>query len=151
MRIGVLSDTHIHLAEEIPPEILKAFPKVDLIVHAGDFVGSEVLEGLRRLGEVKAVHGNVDSMKLRSLLPEKELFVAGNKKIGITHGWGSPEGIEHRVRGLFDDVDIIIYGHSHRAKIEQIGGVLFFNPGPGWQSFGILTIDEDVKGEIIRI
>ena len=151
MRIGVLSDTHIHLAEEIPPAILKVFPEVDLIVHAGDFVGSEVLEGLKRLGEVKAVHGNVDSMKLRSLLPEKELFEAGNKKIGITHGWGSPEGIEHRVRGLFDDVDIIIYGHSHWAKIEQIGGVLFFNPGPGWQSFGILTIDEDVKSEIIRI
>ena len=151
MRIGVLSDTHIHLAEEIPPAILKVFPEVDLIVHAGDFVGSDVLEGLRRLGEVKAVHGNVDSMKLRSLLPEKELFEAGNKKIGITHGWGSPEGIEHRVRGLFDDVDIIIYGHSHWAKIEQIGGVLFFNPGPGWQSFGILTIDEDVKSEIIRI
>ena len=151
MKIGVLSDTHIHLAEEIPPAILKVFPEVDLIVHAGDFVGSDVLEGLRRLGEVKAVHGNVDSMKLRSLLPEKELFEAGNKKIGITHGWGSPEGIEHRVRGLFDDVDIIIYGHSHWAKIEQIGGVLFFNPGPGWQSFGILTIDEDVKSEIIRI
>jgi putative phosphoesterase len=151
MRIGVLSDTHIHLAEEIPPAILKVFPEVDLIIHAGDFVGSEVLEGLRRLGEVKAVHGNVDSMKLKSLLPEKELFEAGNKKIGITHGWGSPEGIEHRVRELFDDVDIIIYGHSHRAKIEQIGGVLFFNPGPGWQSFGILTIDEDVKGEIMRI
>jgi len=151
VRIGVISDTHIHLAEEIPPAILKVFPEVDLIVHAGDFVGSGVLEGLKRLGEVKAVHGNVDSMKLRSLLPEKELFEAGNKKIGITHGWGSPEGIEHRVRGLFDDVDIIIYGHSHWAKIEQIGGVLFFNPGPGWQSFGILTIDEDVKSEIIRI
>jgi predicted phosphodiesterase len=90
-------------------------------------------------------------MKLRSLLPDKELLVVGGKKIGITHGWGGPEGIEHRVRELFDYVDIIIYGHSHLAKIEQIGGVLFFNPGPGWQSFGILTIDENVKGEIIRI
>jgi len=151
MRIGVLSDTHIHLAEEIPQEIIRAFSNIDLIVHAGDFVGSSVLEGLQRLGEVKAVHGNVDSMKLRGLLPDKALLVVGGRKIGITHGWGSPEGIEHRVRGLFDDVDIIIYGHSHRAKIEQTGGILFFNPGPGWQSFGILTIDGDVKGEIIRI
>jgi predicted phosphodiesterase len=55
------------------------------------------------------------------------------------------------VKELLGDVDIIIYGHSHRAKVEQIGGTLFFNPGPGWQSFGILTIDEDVKGEIIKI
>jgi uncharacterized protein len=151
VRIGVLSDTHIHMAEEIPAEVITAFSRVDLIVHAGDFVGSEVLDGLKQLGEVKAVHGNVDSMKLRSLLPEKEIFMVGSKKIGITHGWGSPAGIENRVKDLLGDVDIIIYGHSHRAKIEQIGEVLFFNPGPGWQSFGILTIDEDTKGEILRI
>jgi putative phosphoesterase len=151
VRIGVLSDTHIHLAEEIPAEVVTAFSKVDLIIHAGDFVGSEVLEGLKRLCEVKAVHGNVDSMKLRSLLPEKEIFIAENKRIGIAHGWGSPEGIENRVKDLLGDVDIIIYGHSHRAKIEQIGKVLFFNPGPGWQSFGVLTIDKNVQGEIIKI
>jgi putative phosphoesterase len=151
VRIGVLSDTHIHLAEEIPAEVVTAFSKVDLIVHAGDFVGSEVLEGLKELGEVRAVHGNVDSMKLRNLLPEKDIFTIGTKKIGITHGWGSPEGIESRVKGLLGDVDIIIYGHSHRARIEQIGKVLFFNPGPGWQSFGILSIDKDVQGEIIKI
>ena len=151
MRIGVLSDTHMYSAEEIPPEILRVFPQMDLIVHAGDFVGSDVLDGLKRLGKVKAVRGNVDSMKLRGLLPDKEILVVGGKKIGITHGWGGPEGIEQRVKGVFDDVDIIIYGHSHRAKIEQIGNILFFNPGPGRQSFGILTIDQDVKGEIVKI
>jgi putative phosphoesterase len=151
VRIGVLSDTHIHLAEEIPAEVVTAFSSVDLIVHAGDFVGSAVLDGLKQLGEVKAVHGNVDSMNLRSLLPEKQIFTVGTKKVGITHGWGSPEGIEKRVKELLGDVDIVIYGHSHRAKIEQIGNVLFFNPGPGRQSYGILTIDADIKGEIIRI
>jgi len=151
MKIGVLSDTHIHLAEEIPPEVVKAFSNVDLIVHAGDFVGSQVLEGLKRLGEVKAVHGNMDSMELRGLLPEKELLIAGGKKIGIIHGWGGPEGIEQKVRERFGDVDIIIYGHSHRANIERIGDVLFFNPGPGYQSFGVLTIGEDVRGEIVKL
>lgn len=45
MGMSVLSDTHIHLAEEIPAEIITAFSNVDLIVHAGDFVGSAVLEG----------------------------------------------------------------------------------------------------------
>ena len=151
MKIGVLSDTHIHLAEEIPQGIVRALSNVDLIVHAGDFVDVAVLEGLKRLGEVKAVHGNIDSMKLRSLLPEKEHLVAGGKKIGIIHGWGGPEGIEQKIRTRFEDVDIIIYGHSHRARIERIGDVLFFNPGPGFYSFGILTIEEEVKGEIIKI
>ncbi len=151
MKIGVLSDTHIHLAGEIPQEVVQAFAYVDLIVHAGDFVGSEVLEGLRQLGEVKAVHGNMDSAKLRSLLPEKEFLVVGDRKIGIIHGWGGPEGIEERLKPHFDDVDAIIYGHSHRAKMVQIDGVLFFNPGPGYQSFGILTIEENISGEIIRL
>jgi putative phosphoesterase len=151
VKIGVLSDTHIHLPEEIPLEIIRAFSHVDLIVHAGDFVGPEVLEGLKQLGEVKAVRGNMDSMELKSLLPDKELLLVGGRKIGITHGWGGPGGIEHRVRALFDDVDILIYGHSHQEKIQQIGGILFFNPGPGTRSFGILTIEEDVKGEIINL
>jgi len=151
MKIGVLSDTHVHLAEEISPKVIEAFSKVDLIVHAGDFVGSKVLEGLKRLGEVKAVRGNVDSMTVKGLLPEKELLIVGGKKIGIVHGSGGPEGIEQRIRRLFDNVDIIIFGHSHMAKIQRIGGILFFNPGPGYRSFGILTIEEDVEGEIIKI
>jgi putative phosphoesterase len=149
MKIGVLSDTHIHLAEEIPPQIIAVCSTVDLIIHAGDFVGSSVLEGLQQLGDVKAVRGNVDSMKIRNLLPEKEIFVVEGKRIGVTHGWGGPEDIEKRVKDLLGDVDIVIYGHSHRAKIEQIGKVLFLNPGPGWQSYGILTIGEEVKGEIV--
>ncbi len=151
MRIGVLSDTHIHLAEEIPAKVIAAFSGVDLIVHAGDFVGSGVLEGLKKINEVRAVHGNIDSIKLRNMLPDKDVFTVGGKKIGLTHGWGSPDGIEDRVREKLGDVDIIIYGHSHLARIEKIGKVLFFNPGPGWQSFGILNVDRDITGQIFKI
>jgi putative phosphoesterase len=151
MKIGVLSDTHIHRAAEIPAEVVRSFSEVDLIVHAGDFVGSQVLEALSKLGEVKAVRGNMDSGDLRNLLPEKEVFVAGSKRIGIIHGWGGPAGIEERIRPHFQGVNVIIYGHSHRARIGQIGGILFFNPGPGYHSFGILTVAQDVTGEIIKL
>ena len=84
MRIGVLSDTHARLVGEISPEVLEALSSVDLILHAGDIVTLDVLEGLRQLGGVKAVRGNMDSPELKSLLPEKELIVVGGKKIGIT-------------------------------------------------------------------
>jgi len=151
MRIGVISDTHARSIEEIPHKIVEALSEVDLIVHAGDIATKEVLEGLSQLGEVKAVRGNMDSAELKSMLPEKELIVVGGKKIGITHGSGGTWGIERRVKGLFGDVDIIIYGHSHEAKNEQIGGILFFNPGQGKRSFGILTIEGDVNGEIIEL
>lgn len=151
MKIGVLSDTHIHTPEELHPDIIEAFSKVDLIVHAGDFVGSAVLEGLSKLGEVRAVRGNMDSAKLKGLLPEKELLDINGKKIGIVHGWGGPWGIERRIRGLFGEVDIIIYGHSHEAANKRFGDVIFFNPGLGSESFGILTIEKDVRGEIIEL
>lgn len=151
MKIAVLSDTHVHRIEELHPEIIKTLTAVDLIVHAGDFVGVEVLEGLRRMGEVKAVRGNMDSVAVKEILPEKDVFVIGDKRVGLVHGWGAPMGIEERVRGLFDAVDIIIFGHSHWSKCEKIGDIFFFNPGPGFRSFGILTIEDDVKGEIIKI
>ena len=151
MKIGVLSDTHMHSFGEIPQEVIRAFSKVDLIVHAGDFTTLEVLEELRQLGEVKAVRGNMDSAELRSMLPQREVITVGGRKIGITHGSGGHWGIEHRVREMFDGVDIIIYGHTHEPRNELIRDILFFNPGQARNSFGILTIEEQVKGEIIKL
>ncbi len=151
MRIGVISDTHVTSLAEISERILAVLTEVDLIVHAGDFVAKGVLEGLKRLGEVKAVQGNMDSEELKRILPEKELLEIEGKRIGITHGWGAPYGIEDRVGGMFEDVDIIIFGHSHQAKNEVKKGTLFFNPGRARDSFGVLTLGEEVKGEIISL
>ncbi len=149
MRIAVLSDTHIHSFEEIPQKIIESLSTVDLIIHAGDFTTIEVLNGLKQLGEVKAVQGNMDSDEIMNILPIKDAIELGKIKIGITHGWGSPLRIEHRVRKLFDRVDIIIYGHSHQAQNRVTDNTLFFNPGKAANSFGILTIEEDVRGEIL--
>ena len=151
MRIGVLSDTHMHSFGQIPQEIIIAFSNVDLIVHAGDFTTLEVLEEIRQLGEVKAVRGNMDSAELRSMLPQSEVITVSGRKIGITHGSGGPRGIEHRVRGMFGRVDVIIYGHTHEPKNELIGATLFFNPGQARNSFGILTIEEQITCDIIKI
>ena len=151
MRIGVISDTHVTSFVEIPRQILITLAKVDLIIHTGDFVTKDVLDGLKRLGEVKAVRGNLDSEELKQILPEKELLLIEGKRIGIVHGSGSPYGIDDRVRGMFEDVDIIVYGHSHEPKNEIKKGILFFNPGRARNSFGILTIGKEVKGEIINL
>ena len=151
MKIAVLSDTHVSSVKSLPSKVIDALSGVNLIIHAGDFTTIEVLNELKQFGEVKAVHGNMDLAELKAALPTKQIIDVGNKKIGITHGWGAPWGIENRVRSVFaqDIVDIIIYGHSHESQNKVIDGILFFNPGKALDSFGIITIDEDIKGEII--
>jgi len=151
MKIGVVSDTHATSFTQLPEQILHTLAEVDLIIHTGDFVTRDVLDGLKRLGKVKAVQGNMDSEELKRILPEKEILVIEGKRIGIIHGWGSPHGIDDRVGGMFEDVDIIVYGHSHYSQNEVKKGILFFNPGRAKNSFGILTIDREVRGEIINL
>jgi putative phosphoesterase len=151
VRIGVISDTHVGTLGEMPAPILTALAKVDLIVHAGDFTERAVLEGLRALGKVKAVSGNMDSGELKEMLPQKELFVVNRKTIGLTHGSGAPWGIASRIRDCFQEADIIIFGHSHQATDQFLRGSRLFNPGRARDSFGLLEIGDEIKAEIIAV
>jgi putative phosphoesterase len=151
MRIAVLADTHADRLEYLPKKVIDALPGVDLVIHAGDFTDLQLFTDLKRLKEVKAVHGNMDSRQLKSILPTKEVIEANGKRIGITHGSGAPWGIEERIRKAFesDRIDIIVYGHSHQAQNKIINDILFFNPGKAADSFGIITIDGEAKAEVI--
>ena len=151
MKIGVISDTHAQTMEDIPWSIMNALEDVDLIIHAGDFTERAVLEGLREIGEVKAVHGNMDSGELKRMLPDKRIIDVDGKQIGLVHGSGGPWGIGERVRPLFGDMDIIIFGHSHLSFNEYIRGTLMFNPGRARDSFGMVTIEKEIEAEIIRV
>ncbi len=151
MKIGVISDTHVGAFEQIHQSIREALADVDLIVHAGDFTEKAVLDGLKNLVEVRAVSGNMDSAELKGLLPAKDVFVAGGKRIGLVHGTGGPSGIAGRVRDLFNNLDIIIFGHSHQPFNDRVKGVLLFNPGSARHSYGLITIDEDIHVEIVPV
>ena len=151
MRIAVLADTHVDRLEHLPKKTVDALSTADLIIHAGDFTDVQLLRDLKRLGEVKAVHGNMDSRELKAELPVKEIVETKDKRIGITHGSGAPWGIEERIRKTFESnqVDIIVYGHSHRSQNKVIDDILFFNPGKATDSFGILTVNGAAAGEIV--
>jgi uncharacterized protein len=151
LRVAVLADTHVDKLEYFPMKIIAALSTVDLIIHAGDFTNVQLLEELRQLGAVRAVQGNMDSKEIKAVLPIKEIVEIEGKRIGITHGSGAPWGIEERVRKVFesDEIDIIVYGHSHRSQNKVIKDILFFNPGKAADSFGVLTIDVEAEGEII--
>jgi len=151
MRIAVLSDTHASGVDRIPAKTLEALAGVDLIVHAGDFTERAVLQGLKAIGEVRAVHGNMDSAELKTLLPQKELFVLNGKTVGLTHGWGPPWGLAGRVRKLFDDANLVIFGHSHVPWNQTVNGTLLFNPGSARGTYGLITIEDEIRAEVIPV
>jgi putative phosphoesterase len=160
MKIGVISDTHIpYAASQLPSKIYEDFKNVDLILHAGDLVDISVLEELKKMADVQAVHGNMDAPKVFKLLPEKKIINIGTHSIGLTHGHGPPFNLIHRVREEFTQkVDVIVFGHSHSPVNKIQDGILFFNPGSPTDrvfakhnSYGILTVNKGIKGEIVRL
>lgn len=161
MRIGVISDTHIpETTNEIPSQIYGHFKGVDLILHAGDLVDLRVLDELRKLAPVRAVCGNMDPPKIKECLPKMDVIEVGKFKLGLTHGSGLPIGLRRRVGKVFrnEKVDVIVFGHSHSPVNVVERGILFFNPGSPtdeifapYRSCGILEIDSEVRGRIIRL
>jgi len=162
MRIGVIADTHIpDRAKVIPQQILESFKGVDMIIHAGDFVDLGVLDKLKAVCKnVRAVWGNMDPYEVKKELPEKEIIEIGNYKIGIIHGYGRPNKLIDLVTEIFknDNVNLIIFGHSHSALNKKRGNIIYFNPGSPTDkifalhnSYGIIEINDKIEAKIVRI
>jgi len=160
-KIGVISDTHIPTrSPSVPKKIFDYFNGVDLILHAGDLETLEVLNELKKINEnIVAVHGNMDPSEVSSELPSKLIIKINNFKIGLIHGNGPPEGIRERILKEFNEnLDCIIFGHTHKPFNGIENNILFFNPGSptdtvftNINSIGILRINNKIKGEIIKL
>ena len=122
--VGVVSDTHGLLR----PEIAAHFAGVQLILHAGDVGGHDVLAALSKLAPVEAVYGNVDDPHDPSLARERVVEIGG-VTIHVSHGHelGSPTP----ERALLHYAgDVVIFGHTHRPVILRgEDGRIAFNPG----------------------
>ena len=132
--IGVISDTHIpRRAKGLPLEVVAGLEGVELILHAGDILVGSVLEDLAQIAPVYAVHGNCDLGELKDGLPKDRLIKYAGFKIGLTHGHdyyrSSGFSISQVLEAFGEDVDAIVFGHSHRPYNKRINGILFFNPG----------------------
>ena len=158
MKIGVISDTHLSKPHpEFKRMIEFDFKDVEKIFHAGDFVDWSIAEYLSSQKELIAVCGNMDSEDIGKAFPRKRTIELKGFKVGLIHGGGPPFGIESRIREEFDEVDAIVYGHSHTPANHWVKNILFFNPGSPTRSFihkptlGILHLGEKIEGEIIKI
>ncbi|MBI4863984.1 MAG: metallophosphoesterase [Candidatus Riflebacteria bacterium] len=157
-RYGVISDTHGKLS----PRVFQLFHGVDGIIHGGDFCDEDVLESLRAIAPVFAVHGNCDRFPLVTMLPKLGVFTLAGQKVVVVHELGRPEWPLPSVRSALkaECPRVVVFGHSHRPCAVEAGGVLYFNPGsptvvrdPGVdRSVGYLDLSPDaVSWELVSL
>ena len=160
MKIVIISDTHTDSIDNLPGRVLDELSGADMIIHSGDFTGKRVLDALRKIGPFRGVYGNIDGADVRKELPAIDIIQAEDFTIGVNHPaeGGSPLTLEPRLRPKFPRVQAIIHGHSHRTKNDFRDGVLWFNPGSATgkfpatkKTYGILTVDKEIRGEIIEL
>jgi putative phosphoesterase len=138
MLIGAISDTHDNL-----PLIEKAVQtlndqKVELVLHAGDYVAGFVIPKLAKLNcPLIGVFGNNDgdhellkkrfSETLNCTIHERFTQITiESYRIALLHGHET-ELLNAIVDGGY--FDAVIHGHSHNKNIEQKGKTLSINPG----------------------
>jgi putative phosphoesterase len=153
MRIGLISDTHGLLR----PQVHQALAHVDLILHAGDVGGDDVLDELSLIAPVLAVYGNTDTPGDPRLAASIERTLGG-VTVHVSHGHevGSPTPARLLERY---PAQVIVYGHTHRQLVTHTGGRLVVNPGAAGArrfrvepSVAILTIaDGAASAEIVLL
>lgn len=116
-RIGVVSDTHGRL----PNAAHRALEGADLIVHAGDICGQDILPELELIAPTIAVLGNNDYPgEYGGAVTYERVF----ERAGLTFK------VVHRPRDIRAlDADVIVYGHTHVPAHERRGIVHLVNPG----------------------
>lgn len=159
--LGIISDTHITDNGRLHPAIYKLFKGADAIIHAGDITDEHILKELELISLVWAVHGNMDAAPLKATLPGKKVVEWEGKRIGIVHRSKTIErGNPKDILPLFstDQIDCMVFGHSHKPFNRIINGILCFNPGsPSGQygsapSVGYLFLKDDyLSGHITSL
>jgi putative phosphoesterase len=131
MRIAVLSDTHSpRFWKTCPPRVAAALDGVDLVLHAGDVCLRETLEELERFAPVHAVRGNNDGEDIVAWgAPETLEVELEGLRVAMLHDSGPRSGRGPRLRRLFPEADLVVFGHSHIPWDEEHAGQRAFNPG----------------------
>lgn len=149
MIIGVISDTHGYLTDEAAAALRGS----DAVIHAGDIGSVSVLGRLQGIAPLHAITGNCDLSDYGFGLKNWAKLVLGGVHFCVVH---EPEGIRRVSKGA----DVIVYGHTHHARNEMMGDVLYFNPGSASRSYddegasvGRIVIEDGhvVGSEIVRV
>ena len=182
MKIGLIGDTHVPgLSPVLSARIEAAFSGLDIILHVGDICELYVLKEFQeKYTLTMAVAGESDSDEVRHYVDEKRIVTFGERRIGMIHGHqfdAQHSGVLNGLRRLFrlrpsvaaieafllsqfadDQVDAIVYGHTHQPYAGMHGNILLFNPGaavaaPGLRpSVGILNVGtRNITGKVVYL
>ncbi|MPZ81994.1 MAG: YfcE family phosphodiesterase [Actinophytocola sp.] len=154
MRVVVLADTHAPRRwTTCPPRVADELRGADVILHAGDVCVPSVLDELAGFAPVHAVAGNNDGPDVLAWgAPETlDLDLAG-LRVAMIHDSGPKDGRTARMRRLFPEADLVVFGHSHIPLDETGHGVRIFNPGSPTdrrrQPHGTVGVLEIAGGEL---
>ena len=132
MRLLIISDTHIPArAKNLPSEVWDEVDRADVVIHAGDWVVPALLNELEdRATRLIGVFGNNDGAELRRRLPEVARATLDGLRVAVVHETGGKAGRELRADRDYQDVDLLIFGHSHIPwDTVSPGGLRLLNPG----------------------
>jgi putative phosphoesterase len=134
MRIGIISDTHDHVARTTRAVRRLVDEGAEAFIHCGDLTGPDVVHEFAGLATY-FVYGNndFDRRGLRRAMDEIGAFCLGmggdftldGRRLAVTHGDSSTE--LRRLTALAPDY--LFFGHSHVAADERVGSTRFVNPG----------------------
>ncbi len=128
--IGLISDTH----GLVRAEVLSALRGVDLILHAGDVGGADVLLALAAIAPVRAVRGDQDTANATGLEPRiDELF--DQVRVVVTHGHELERADPPRMVSAYMHADVIVYGHTRAPLVTRAARRLVINPGAAGGAF----------------
>lgn len=141
-RVAVLSDTHGLLR----PEVVEAVRGCEAVIHAGDLDNLLVLEQLQRLAPVYVVRGNNDWTVARNI-PQSLSFCIEDCRFFMVHD-------KNEVPQHLENVDVVVFGHSHTYYEARENGCLWLNPGSCGRrrfytevTYAVLT----VEGKSVRV
>lgn len=121
--VGLISDTH----GLVRPEVHSALVGVELILHAGDVGGEEVLDELALIAPVRAVFGNTDPPDHPGLV-DAIAVTLGGVRVHVSHGHEVGRPTPEALAAAYG-ADVIVYGHTHRQRVDDVDGRLVVNPG----------------------
>ena len=114
-----------------------ALAGVEVILHAGDVGGDDVLDELGLIAPVFAVTGNCDDPSDARMSASLARIMDG-VRVHVSHGHELGVPTPARLAAAYD-ADVVVYGHTHRPHIARVDGRWIVNPGAaGPRRFDIL-------------